>query len=134
MQTDPHANRAGHECFGQLGGGGESGGRSRECDEERVALRIDLHSIVAGASFAYGTPVPASASAYASAPSSCRSLRRALDVSEEEGDCAGWEVLSHGAIIRRGASCVHSNARLRREDAALRQRPGMSPDEYSLPL
>jgi hypothetical protein len=119
VQTDPHANRAGHERFGQLRGGSESGGRSRECDEERVALRIHLHPAVAGASFPYGAPVPCERLGIRLRSKLVQELRGALDVREEEGDGAGWEVLLHGAIIRRGASCVYSNARLRREDAAL---------------
>jgi hypothetical protein len=42
VQAVAHLDRARREHLGQLGGGGEGGGRSLEGEEERVALGIDL--------------------------------------------------------------------------------------------
>ena len=93
VQADAHADRARSERLGRVARGRERARRGREGEEEGVALRVDLDPAVSPRTRrGSARRCSASASAYASAPSSCSSLRRALDVREEEGDGAGREV------------------------------------------
>ena len=123
VQTDPHANRARRERLGQLGGGGESGGRSRECEEERVALRVDLNPTVAGASFPYGATVP------------CERLGIRLCPKLVQEFVEPSTSVKRKVTVPVGRSCAHSrdhpplrvlrplqSARLRRDDPALGRR------------
>ena len=96
VQTDAHTHRAGRECLGQLGGGSEGSGRRRERDEERVALGIDLHSIVTGTCLADDLPVCGECLGIGLCSQLVQELRRPLDVGEEEGDSAGRKLLMHG--------------------------------------
>jgi hypothetical protein len=57
MDARTHPNRTGRKRFGQLCGSGKRGGRRLERKEERVALRIDLSTLVASARPAYVAPV-----------------------------------------------------------------------------
>jgi hypothetical protein len=95
VQTDPHENRAGYECFGQLGGGGERGRRCRKCDEERIALGIDLYAIVSGTRPTDDPPVCGKRSRIHARSQLVQELRRPLDIREEESDCAGRKLPMH---------------------------------------
>ena len=57
VQTDAHLHRTRRERLRQLGSGSEGCGCIPECEEERVALRVDLHAVVAGARLANDSPV-----------------------------------------------------------------------------
>ena len=96
-ETDPHANRAGHERLGQLGGGNEE----RQA-QSRMRRRTRRPS--------YRPPphrgerkVPVRHAGALRAPRHTPLLRTraevasTLDVREEKGDGAGWEVLPHSS-------------------------------------
>ena len=95
VQTDADTYRARHQCLGQLGGGSESGGRCCEREEERVALRIDLDSMVTGACLTNDLPVCGKCPGIGLRSQLVQELRRPLDVGEEEGDSAGRKHLRH---------------------------------------
>jgi len=95
VQAHARTDGTGPERLGQLGGGGESGGRSCKRDEERVALRIDLHPVVTGTCLADDLPVRGKCAGIDLRPQLLQELRRPLDVGEEEGDSAGRKFLMH---------------------------------------
>ena len=95
VQTHAHTNRAGHERLGQFGGGGESGRRCRECEKERVALGVDLHSVVSVACLADDLPVRGERLGIGLCSQFVQELRRPFDVGEEEGDTAGRKLPMH---------------------------------------
>ena len=69
--------------------------RSREGKEERVTLRVHLDAALGGARLPDQPAVLGESLRVAFAPSSCSSLRRALDVGEEERDGAGGKIAPH---------------------------------------
>ena len=100
VQTHPHPHRAARERELRVGRGGHRIGRTREGDEERVALRVDLDALVQLPGIAQravvlcehdGVPV----AEFLQQPS------RALDVREEERDRPGRELGPHAAILSR---------------------------------
>jgi hypothetical protein len=53
VQTHPHLNRAEGECVGHLSRCEDCVRRGPEGEEEGIALRVDLHAVVAGAGLSY---------------------------------------------------------------------------------
>jgi hypothetical protein len=97
VEADAHLHRTRRERLCQLGSGGEGCGCILECEEERVALRVDLHAVVAGARLANDSPVRCERLAVSTVPQFVQELRGARDVGEEKGDGPGRKVLTHGA-------------------------------------
>jgi hypothetical protein len=95
VQADAYADRTGRERLGQLGGSGERSGRRCECDEERVALGIDLHSVMTGTRLADDSPVCGECLGIGLCSQLVQELCRPLDVGEEEGDSAGRKLPMH---------------------------------------
>ena len=78
-------------------------GRGGEGEEERVALGVDLGSASLRASVAHDPPVLGERCGVALGAELVESLRRALDVGEEERDGARRQVGAHGEIMRLNA-------------------------------
>ena len=80
--------------MGALGGGGRLDrlARARKGEVEAVALHLDLDSPMRRAGVAQEPPVRVERLDVALAAQRLEQLRRALDVGEEEGDCAGGEL------------------------------------------
>jgi hypothetical protein len=97
VQTHTNTNRAGHERLGQFGCGGESGRRCCECEKERVALGVDLHSVVTVTCLADNLPVRGKRLGISLCSQVVQELRRPLDIGEEEGDTAGRKGPMHAS-------------------------------------
>ncbi len=90
VDAHPYADRSRGERLLSCCGGCERVGRSSKRDEERVALRVDLDSVVRG------EHLPQRASVLAECvgirrPELVQQFRRPFDVGEEERDGAGRE-------------------------------------------
>jgi hypothetical protein len=92
----PTRTKTGPEVSASVSGGGsESRGRSRECHEERVALRMHLNPPVAGTRLTDDPPVCGKRLRIALRSQVVQELRRPLDIREEESDCAGRKLPMH---------------------------------------
>ncbi len=111
MDAYADADGTGFEQPARVVRGGDSVGSSAECDEERIALRVDLDTGVTRERIAENAPVFCQGAAVDVRSEFLQEPRRALDVCEEEGDGAGREVLPHEVIIRLHGSRVQGAAR-----------------------
>jgi hypothetical protein len=93
-----HANRDRQRVTGRRGGG-ECPGRGRKCDEERVALRVDLDAAVLGGGIADDAAMRSERLRVSLGPELVQQPRRPLDVGEEERHGARWEIRSHACSI-----------------------------------
>ena len=115
MQAHPDTHRdavgPGVVREGALGDNGraERSVRAREGEEERVALRIDLPSAVLAARVA-NQPLMLGEDGGIRAAEPLEELCRPLDIREEEGDRARWQ-LGHSSSFRRVAWIVRSALR-----------------------
>ena len=121
VDADPHPDRAvGLETLSERGGCSQRPRRRRECEEEGIALRVDLDTTVTDTCLPNHRPVIGerrSVRLHADVP---QQRRRAFDVREEEGDRAGRKLGPHAGII--GGSPVVS----KRSDARVRAEPPLS--------
>ena len=92
VQADAHADRAGGEHLGEGRSGVECAGRCRECEEEGVALRVDLDTTLGGTRLPDDTPMLCQRLRVRLGAELVQQLRRPLDVGEEEGDGSGGQV------------------------------------------
>ena len=99
VQAHAHAQQAGRELGLRVGRGSCRGARVGKGDEERVALRVDFDSPLAGARGPQDPPVLGERLHVARAQV-LEKPRRAFDVREEERDGAGGK-LTHPAIMRQ---------------------------------
>ena len=90
--------------------GGECGGRGREREEEGVALGIDLDPSLGGAGGADQSAMLRERFDVSVLAELAQEPRRALDISEEERDGAGRDVLAHDVIICRAVARVQSSS------------------------
>ena len=74
VQADAHMDRAGRQRLRKPGSSCESAGRRRKGEEERIALGVDLDPALGRTRLPISRRCSASAFAYASAPSECRSF------------------------------------------------------------
>jgi hypothetical protein len=98
VQPHPHAHRAVRKRELRIGRGGHSIGRTRKGDEERVALRVDLDTLVAQPCRSQRTAVLGKhfRIPIAQLP---EQPRRTLDVREEERHRPGRELWLHLTIL-----------------------------------
>jgi hypothetical protein len=95
VQANTHLDRAGCERLREGRGGLNRSWCRREGEEERVSLRVDLDAVVTRAGLADQAAVLGKRSRIALRSQFVQELRRSFDVGEEDGDCAGREVVSH---------------------------------------
>ncbi len=82
-------------------------GRSRERDEEGVALRVDLDTAVCSEGVPQESAMLGERLRVRVRPEPVQQSRRSLDVGEEERDRAGRETPAHGRVIDGAvASCA----------------------------
>jgi hypothetical protein len=89
VQSDPHADRACRERLLRGSSRREPIPRRPECDEEGIALRVDLDPAVARERLAEDAAVLLEEIAVRRGTELVQQLRRALDVGEEKRDGAG---------------------------------------------
>ena len=87
--------------------GGERTRRRRERDEECVPLRVHLHAAVRGERLSKHVPVLRQNLRVPVGAQLVQQPRRPLDVGEQEGDGAGWQIRPHGESEPREPPCVY---------------------------
>jgi hypothetical protein len=95
VRAHSHPDRAGRERRRDLLGRLDCAVRRREREEERVALRVDLHPVLRLAGAAHDTPVRLERLRVALVAELAQQPRRALDVREEKRDGPARKVLAH---------------------------------------
>ena len=95
VKAHTHVDGTGRQRFREHGRGRESTGRRREGEEEGVALRIDLDSVLGGACLPDDPTVLGERLGVGLRAELVQELRRALDVREEEGDGACRKIVAH---------------------------------------
>ncbi|SRR6266540_5641478 len=106
VQTHTHLNRAGGKRYGHLSRRGHCARRGREGKEERIALHVDLHAVVAGTGLSYEAAMLSQCLPITLGTEILKQPRRTFDVSEEEGDRSERKIASHRGIMRQNASTV----------------------------
>jgi hypothetical protein len=101
--VDPHSHphRGRDESALGIGRGSDGIRGSGESDEEGIALRVDLDSAVLGERVSQDAPLLGE-DVRIRVTELMEQLRRALDVGEEEGDCAGRQLCHAGQVNRLG--------------------------------
>jgi len=95
VQADAHVERPGCERLGHRLCRGYGSRCRNEGEEEGVALSVDLDAALGGACSAHGATVVGERFGVRFRAEVVQEPRRALDVREEEGDCAGRKVVAH---------------------------------------
>ena len=95
MQADAHVDGTRSEGRRQTAGDRECGPRGRKGKEEGVSLGVDLDPTLGGADIADHSAMLGQSRGVALRAELVQQLRRTFDVGEEEGDRAGWKVVSH---------------------------------------
>src|SRR4026209_308811 len=99
VYADTHSNQAAPERLGKAGRCHECSRSSGECKEERVTLGVNLDPALADACLATQTAMLRERRGVGLRSEFVQQPRRALNVSEEEGDGAGRKVVAHACVI-----------------------------------
>ncbi len=101
--VDAHADpdRACGKALERRGRRLERSGRSRERDEERVTLRVDLDTPLGAERLTQEAAMLRQSVGVRVGAELVQQLRRALDVGEEKGDGAGREIAPHRRMMRQ---------------------------------
>ena len=100
VHSDPHLNGAAAKSLMRLFRSGERAVRRRECDEERVSLRVNLDAAVSRERIPQSSPALNERLAVQLGAELLQQPRRAFDVCEQEGDSA------RGQGAHLGGSCA----------------------------
>jgi len=98
VEPHPYPDWPAQECALGLHDRADRFRRSREGDKERVALGVDLHSVMSREGRAEHPAVLVKLLGVR-ITDLAQQLRRALDVGEEQGDHAGREITRHARIM-----------------------------------
>jgi hypothetical protein len=92
VQTDPHPNEPLHERFMRRARRACGARGGRECDEERVALRVDFDAAGCCEGAAEECAVLLERGCIPFGPERVQEPGRALDIREQKRDRASWKV------------------------------------------